>query len=83
MRNYHRHIVSAGAACRCCLVSALTALPAVAGVNRWTAIGPKGANVVALAIDPGTPSTAFAGTMGSGLLNVSSGTQSNQKRRQS
>lgn len=39
-----------------------------AGVNHWTTIGPDGAHVVALAIDPVTPSTAFAGTLGSGVL---------------
>jgi photosystem II stability/assembly factor-like uncharacterized protein len=68
MRKNLRRIISAGAASLCCLLAALPALPAVAGANRWTAIGPDGANVVALAIDPRTPSTAFAGTIGSGVL---------------
>jgi photosystem II stability/assembly factor-like uncharacterized protein len=68
MRNNFCRIASAMAACLGCLVTALPSLPAVGAVNRWTAIGPDGANVVALAIDPRTPSTAFAGTMGSGVL---------------
>src|SRR5258706_151567 len=65
MRNKARHIVSAGAAC---VVIALIATPAVAGVNRWTAIGPDGADVVALVMNPLTPSVAFAGTSHSGVL---------------
>jgi len=47
--------------------------PVPAGVNHWTAIGPDGANVVALVIDPVTPSTAFAGTLGSGVLKTMDG----------
>ena len=42
--------------------------PVPPGVKRWTAIGPDGANVVALVVDPVTPSTAFAGSLGSGVL---------------
>lgn len=41
---------------------------AMAGVDRWTAIGPDGANVVALAFEPGTASTAYAGTSGGAVL---------------
>jgi photosystem II stability/assembly factor-like uncharacterized protein len=37
-------------------------------VDRWTPIGPDGANVVALAVDPVISSTAFAGTVGAGVL---------------
>lgn len=40
---------------------------AVAG-DRWTAIGPDGANVVAVVTDPVDASAAFAGTRGSGVL---------------
>ena len=68
MRNIPRQIVAVVATCLGCLVTALPAAPAVAGANRWTAIGPDGANVVALAIDPETTSTVFAGTLGSGVL---------------
>ena len=68
MRSNPRKIVAGSATSLCCLVTVLAALPAIAGANRWTPIGPDGANVVALAIDPRTPSTAFAGTLGSGAL---------------
>ncbi len=38
-----------------------------AGVNEWTSQGPSGGHVVALAIDPATPSTLYAATVaGSG-----------------
>jgi photosystem II stability/assembly factor-like uncharacterized protein len=63
-----RNFGAAAAASLCCLVSGLAAMPVFAGANRWTAIGPDGANVVALAIDPRAPSTVFAGTTGSGVL---------------
>jgi photosystem II stability/assembly factor-like uncharacterized protein len=57
-----------------CGVQAGTAPPAFqippvpAGVKHWTAIGPDGANVVTLVIDPVVPAIAFAGTTGSGVL---------------
>src|SRR5262245_7202125 len=38
---------------------------------RWKAIGPDGTDVVALAIDPRTSSTVFAGTLGAGVLKSS------------
>ena len=44
-----------------------------AGVNHWTAIGPDGANVVTLVIDPVVPAVAFAGTTGSGVLKTADG----------
>jgi len=44
-----------------------------AGVNHWTAIGPDGANVVTLTIDPIVPTIAFAGTTGSGVLKTTDG----------
>jgi photosystem II stability/assembly factor-like uncharacterized protein len=47
--------------------------PVPPGVKRWTAIGPDGANVVALVVDPVTPSTTFAGTLGSGVLKTTDG----------
>lgn len=33
-----------------------------AGINEWTAIGPEGANVLTLAIDPQNPDTIYSGT---------------------
>ncbi|HEY3180325.1 MAG TPA: hypothetical protein VGL25_15770 [Casimicrobiaceae bacterium] len=65
MCNNTRLIVAVGVVC---LAIALTDTTALAGMNRWTAIGPDGAEVVALLIDPLTPSTAFAGTSRSGVL---------------
>jgi photosystem II stability/assembly factor-like uncharacterized protein len=41
---------------------------ALAGANQWTPIGPQGAEIVALTVDPGTPTIAYAGTRGSGIL---------------
>ncbi len=37
-----------------------------AGINEWTSQGPNGGYVYALAIDPATPSTLYAGTAASG-----------------
>lgn len=45
--------------CAACCVSAR---PAQAGINVWTSHGPGGGPVRALAIDPTTPSTLYAGT---------------------
>jgi len=73
MGNDLRHIVAVGATCLCCLAAALSATLATAGPNRWTPIGPDGANVVALVMDPHTPTTAFAGTSGSGILKTVDG----------
>jgi photosystem II stability/assembly factor-like uncharacterized protein len=65
VRNQTRHIVAVGAAY---VAMALSGTGAVAGLNRWTAIGPEGENVIALVVDPQTPSTVFAGTSRSGVL---------------
>jgi hypothetical protein len=73
MRNPLRQTGAASAACSCLLATALPALLATAGENRWTAIGPDGANVVALAIDPVTRSATFAGTIGAGVLKSADG----------
>ena len=40
----------------------------VAGVNTWTPIGPEGAHVRMLAIDPSDPSTAYAATIAAGVF---------------
>jgi photosystem II stability/assembly factor-like uncharacterized protein len=37
-------------------------MPADAGINEWTGIGPEGAEVYALAIDPSNPNILYAGT---------------------
>jgi len=40
----------------------------MAGVNTWTPIGPEGAQVRTLAIDPSNPSTAYAATYAAGVF---------------
>ena len=52
MRSNLRRIVSTTAAYLVCVTIVLASMTAVAGVNRWTAIGPDGTNVVALVIEP-------------------------------
>src|SRR5215471_13993807 len=39
-----------------------------AGDNVWTSLGPEGGPVLALALDPLTPTTLYAGTDGSGVF---------------
>ena len=40
---------------------------------QWTSIGPSGRDVRALALDPQTPATLWAGTEGSGLFKSTAG----------
>jgi photosystem II stability/assembly factor-like uncharacterized protein len=70
MRNKLRNIVVAGAACVGCLVTALT-VPAVAGVNRWTAIGPNAA-IGPVVVDPTSSSTIYA-IVGDGVTKTTDG----------
>jgi disulfide bond formation protein DsbB len=44
-----------------------------AGNNVWTSNGPDGGMVYALAIDPTTPSTLYAGTLGFGVFKSTNG----------
>ena len=53
--------VARGLAAVCAAVFVTTAHPARAGVNVWTSHGPPGGSVGALAIDPITPRTLYAG----------------------
>lgn len=53
-----------------CLV--LASDPASAGLNQWTGNGPGDYQTAALAIDPSTPATLYAGT-GSGVFAWTSG----------
>lgn len=39
-----------------------------AGINVWTSHGPEGGSIIALAIDPATPSTLYAGTSYDGVF---------------
>jgi cysteine-rich repeat protein len=54
-----------------CLVA--SAPPAQAGINVWTSHGPEGGDVQALAIDPMTPTTLYAGTPGGGVFKSTNG----------
>src|SRR5437870_7952575 len=44
-----------------------------AGVNVWTSLGPEGGAVLALAIDPRSPSTLYAGTRSGGVFKSTNG----------
>jgi hypothetical protein len=41
-----------------------------AGLNVWTSNGPEGGSINALAIDPVTPTTLYAGTLGGGVFSI-------------
>ena len=44
-----------------------------AGTNVWTSNGPEGGTIFALAIDPATPATLYAGTYGGGVFKSTNG----------
>ena len=44
-----------------------------AGINVWTSHGPEGGQICALAIDPATPTTLYAGTYGGGVFKSTNG----------
>src|SRR5436190_20840916 len=46
---------------------------AEAGVNAWTTNGPHSETINALAIDPQTPTTLYAGTSGHGVFKSTDG----------
>jgi len=48
-------------------------IPVSAGFNTWSSIGPEGGWIYALAIDPTTPSTPYAGTYGGGMFKSTNG----------
>jgi hypothetical protein len=45
-------------------------LPAQAGISVWTSIGPGNASIQALAINPTTPTTLYAGGYDDGVFSV-------------
>jgi photosystem II stability/assembly factor-like uncharacterized protein len=45
----------------------------LAGTDTWTTTGPGGGRILALAIDPETPATVYAGTWGSGVYKSTDG----------
>ena len=55
------------------LLIASQAGPVSAGPYVWTSIGPEGGIILALAIDPTTPSTLYAGTDGGGVFKSTNG----------
>src|SRR2546430_15938806 len=46
---------------------------AEAGVNVWTTNGPEGGSISALAVDPQTPTTLYAGTTSAGVVKSTDG----------
>jgi len=44
-----------------------------AGFNVWTSNGPEGGDILALAIDPQTPATLYAGTWRGGVFKSANG----------
>ncbi len=54
-------------------LSTLLVETADAGVNEWTSQGPSGGQVYALAIDPATPSTLYAGADGGVYKSIDGG----------
>jgi len=47
-----------------------------AGINVWTSLGPEGGSISALAIDPATPTTLYAGTFLAGVFKSTNGGES-------
>jgi photosystem II stability/assembly factor-like uncharacterized protein len=74
-----RPVISFGIACVGGLATALLALPAAAGMNSWTAIGPDGTPAIGtypLAVDPSSPSTIYSvvnGTYGTTVVKTTDG----------
>jgi photosystem II stability/assembly factor-like uncharacterized protein len=69
-------VISSGIACIGCLATALLVLPAAAGTNSWTAIGPDGANNSSgapFAVDPSSPSTIYSVVNGTTVMKTTDG----------
>src|SRR5262245_25879652 len=61
--------------CVLALLLAAVASPAGAGTNIWTSTGPNGGPIRSILIDPATPTTVYAGTLGAGVfVSTDSGT---------
>jgi photosystem II stability/assembly factor-like uncharacterized protein len=56
-----------------CVKPSASQLPVSAGFNAWTSIGPEGGWIYALAVDPTTPTTLYAGTYGGGVFKSTDG----------
>jgi ligand-binding sensor domain-containing protein len=66
------HTFAAALLSLCALVFARPGV-SQAGINAWTSHGPYGGSVRALAIDPATPSTLYAGTLTGVFQSTNSG----------
>ncbi|WP_347244981.1 hypothetical protein, partial [Thermogutta sp.] len=55
------------------LLLASQTIPVSAGSLVWRSIGPEGGSIYALAIDPATPGTLYAGTYGGGVFKSTNG----------
>src|SRR5437016_8787981 len=53
-----------------------SSMTAMGGINSWTSIGPDGGFIMALAIDPVTPATLYAGTYRGGVFKSTDGGES-------
>jgi photosystem II stability/assembly factor-like uncharacterized protein len=76
MHSKFRPMISFGIGCVGCLATALLALPAAAGANSWTAIGPNGANNsygAPFAVDPSSPSTIYSVVNGTTIMRTTDG----------
>ena len=72
-----RHITTIGKILLICLLALLMSLnqphTVSAGINVWTSHGPEGGYIGALAIDPATPTTLYAGTYRGGVFKSTNG----------
>jgi photosystem II stability/assembly factor-like uncharacterized protein len=76
MHGTIRLVISLAMACVGGLANALLALPADAGTNTWTAIGPYGANNTygaPFAVDPSSPSTIYSMVNGTTIMKTTDG----------
>jgi hypothetical protein len=55
------------------IAAAVLATPAARAAEPWTAIGPEGGHITALAVDPQHPQTVYAGGASAGLLKSTDG----------
>ena len=75
MHSNIRLVISFTIACVGSLCTLLLALPAAAGRNSWTAIGPPGAFIYGdpFAVDPSSPSTIYAVVNGTTVTKTTDG----------
>jgi photosystem II stability/assembly factor-like uncharacterized protein len=66
-----RRLATVSLACLAAMAS--FALPAAAGVGEWTSIGPDGAYVSTLVVDPSDPQILYAGTPVTGVFKSENG----------